>query len=164
MFRTPGILLVDPPSPPLNSKNLAYQFWHPIGWAPLTLRNWGSSSVQNFKEALLPTPWHFIYQHSRSLWLNGASYGKKVLYQFCLDLYGMTFIFYVIFCTMIFFFFLICGLTHNLNSTRPPPPQVGSNLDSDKILCNTPIFSSSKVPGSLWWSVPPKVVLNLWYL
>ncbi len=37
MLRTPGILLVDPPpSPPLNSKNLARQFWQPIGWAPLT--------------------------------------------------------------------------------------------------------------------------------
>ena len=36
MLRTPGILLVDPPLPPLNSKNLAHQFWHPIGWAPLT--------------------------------------------------------------------------------------------------------------------------------
>ena len=36
MLRTPDILLVAPPPPRPNSKNSARQFWHPIGWAPLT--------------------------------------------------------------------------------------------------------------------------------
>ena len=128
---------LPPPPPRPNSKNSARQFWHPIGWAPLTRRNWGSSRDQNFK-------WHYIYQHSRSSRPNGASKRKKLFYQFCLDLYGMTFIFNVIFCPMIFYFFFnLWPHTFSELYPAPPPPQVCSNL---------------------WWSVPPQVVLSLWYL
>ena len=64
--------MTPPPSPPLNSNNSARQFWHPIGWAPLTRRNWGSSRDQNFK-------WHYIRVAARKLMtdlVNGGEVGE----------------------------------------------------------------------------------------
>jgi hypothetical protein len=103
LFRTPGILLVDSPSPPpqfQESRNNS-------GILLVELPSPAQLGIQQspvFLSEPLPLRWHYIYQHSRSSWLNGALNEKKLLQQMCLKHYDMPFIFHVFFCTTTFIF------------------------------------------------------------